>query len=156
VALPLWLLDTTVLIALISGKALGQYIDATYQLRASPIRPLACIVSHGELWALARVNNFGEAKRAAIATMLANVVTVDISDESVVEAYVEVYAALRGAPGGSRTNVGENDLWIAAATRATAATLLTTDADFDPLFPGVIQRVYISRAMRLPGVQGSS
>lgn len=148
-ASPLWLLDTTVLIALTNGKALGQYIDATYHLRASPVRPLVCIVSHGELWALARVNGYGTAKRAAITITLTNVVTIDI-DQTVVDAYVEVYAALRRFPKGARTNVGENDLWIAAATRAAGATLLTTDTDFDPLSPDTIQRIYIPRTMRLP------
>jgi predicted nucleic acid-binding protein len=147
----LYLLDTVVLVALINGKEIGRYIDLTYGLSASRVRPLACVVSHGELWAMARVNGFGEAKRAAIAAMLdVGVVTVDIGDEAVLEAYAEIYEALRNHPGGARTNVGENDMWIAAATRAAGATLLTMDRHFDALHPRVINRIYIPRDSRLP------
>ena len=72
----LYLLDTSVLIALMNGKALGKYVDVTYGLSGSKPRPLACAVSHGELWALAAVNHFGQPKRQVISTMMAAVVTV--------------------------------------------------------------------------------
>lgn len=137
---PLYLLDTGVLMALINGKELGERIDAAYGLRASPNRPLVCIVTHGELWALAEKNGFGEKKRDAIRGMLDHVVTVDVSDEAVIRAYAEVYAALHRHVKGSRTNIGENDMWIAACTRAVGATLLTHDAHFDALAPDIIQR----------------
>ena len=42
----LFLLDTSVVVALVRGKALGQRIDATYGLRAAPLRPLWCHVLH--------------------------------------------------------------------------------------------------------------
>jgi tRNA(fMet)-specific endonuclease VapC len=145
----LYLLDTNVLVALINGKDLGRTIDATYGLRTSKVRPLVCIVSHGELWALARVNDFGDAKRAAIGEMLDSVVTIDISDDAVITSYAIIYEALRNYPKGARTNTGENDMWIAAATLAAGATLLTCDVHFDPLCPAVINRVYVPKHSRL-------
>ena len=46
--------------------------------------------------------------------------------------------------------MGKNDLWIAATAKATGATLLTTDKDFDHLYPGQINRIYIDPASALP------
>jgi tRNA(fMet)-specific endonuclease VapC len=53
---PLYLLDTNILLHLIRGKATGAYIDSTYQLQKQPHTPLICIVTHGEIWTLAREN----------------------------------------------------------------------------------------------------
>lgn len=143
----IYLLDTSVLLTLINGKELGRKIDATYGFRASPYKPLACVVTHGELWALARKNGFGEHKRASIARALDEVTTVDVFDDDVIRAYADVYEALHRHPKGSRTNIGQNDMWIAAAARAAGATLLTLDKDFDPLHPDLIQRIYIERSL---------
>jgi len=144
-ASPLYLLDTSVLVTLLSGGYRGDFIDSRFKLRASPVRPLVCIVSHGELRALARVNVHDQRKRNAMEKMLDELVTIDISDNNVLLAYEEVYEALRHHPGGARTNSGENDMWIAAAARATKATLVTLDTHFDPLFPKVILREYVDR-----------
>jgi tRNA(fMet)-specific endonuclease VapC len=111
---------------------------------------LVCSVTHGELWALAYANGFGEPKREAIRTMLDSLVTIDIGAEAVVDAYVKIYTVLRGHPKGARTNIGENDMWIAATARATGATLLTTDQHFVPLFTGTVQGVLIPTTSRLP------
>lgn len=145
----LHLLDTNILIALMTGRELGQYIDATYALRASKQRSLVCSVTHGELWALAHVNKFGEPKRQAIRDMLDSLVTIDIGNAAIVEAYVAVYAAFRDHPKGSRVNVGENDMWIAATARTAGAILLTTDKHFLPLFSGVVEGVHIPTTSRL-------
>jgi hypothetical protein len=39
--------------------------------------------------------------------------------------------------------MGKNDLWIASAAKATGATLMTTDKDFDHLHPTKLTRVWI-------------
>jgi tRNA(fMet)-specific endonuclease VapC len=44
--------------------------------------------------------------------------------------------------------MGENDVWIAAAARATNTRLLTTDRDFDHLHPTMLQRDWIDPASR--------
>lgn len=44
--------------------------------------------------------------------------------------------------------MGENDVWIAAAARVTNTRLLTTDHDFDPLHPTMLQRDWIDPASR--------
>ncbi len=82
---PLYLLDTNILLHLIRGKATGAYIDATYQLRNQTYTPLICIVTHGEIWTLAKENGWGSAKRLALEVMLSNLVTVDIHSDPVID-----------------------------------------------------------------------
>ena len=131
------------------GKSTGVYIDATFQLRQQLYTPLICVVTHGEIWSLARENGWGQAKRLALEVMLSNLVTVDINVDQVFDAYVDVEEASRKARGGA-VNLGKNDLWIAAVTKVTGATLLSCDKDFDHLDPGQISRIYIDPNSALP------
>ena len=148
-ASPLYLLDTNILLYLIRGQELGQYIDTTYSLRAQPQRPLVCVVSHGETWTLARRNRWGDEKREALRLMLTNLVTVDLHHDDVIEAYVEIEEAADQRPAGA-ANMGKNDVWIAAVAKVSGATLLTTDHDFDFLFGTHIQGVRIDPSSKLP------
>jgi predicted nucleic acid-binding protein len=138
----LYLLDTNVLLFLARGGRLGQDIDERFGLRTARQRPLVCVVSHGEVWVLARRNGWGEAKRAALRNLVDNVVTVDINHPRVIDAYVELDLVSQAHRDGAR-NIGKNDLWIAAAARAAGATLLTTDNDFDHLIPDHLAGVVI-------------
>src|SRR5438309_2117285 len=95
---PIYLLDTNILLHLIRGKSTGAYIEATYQLRNQLYTPLICVVTHGEIWSLARQNAWEPPKRMALEIMLSNLVTVDINSGQVFEAYVDVEAASRTAP----------------------------------------------------------
>jgi len=144
-----FLLDTSVLLPLIRGKELGLYIDTVHRLRERMNRQLICVVTHGEIWAIAEGRSWGEAKREALREMLGSLVTVDISDEAVVQAYVDVVKVAQRNPKGSQTNLGENDLWIAAAARAAGAVLLTTDRHFDQFHPIVVERIFVDPASRL-------
>jgi tRNA(fMet)-specific endonuclease VapC len=76
-------------------------------------------------------------------------VTVDINVAEVIDAYVEIDVYSQQHPGGAR-NMGKNDLWIAACAKASGATLLTTDKDFDHLNPGMISVEYVDPASTLP------
>lgn len=139
---PLYLLDTGVLLTLVRGQALGRSIDQRFGLRAAKQRPLVCIVTHGEIWVLARRNNWGPQKCTVLRTMLDDLVTVDISHSAVIEAYVELDQLSRAHPDGAR-NMGKNDLWIAAAAKATGAMLLTLDQDFAHLIPNHVAGIII-------------
>jgi tRNA(fMet)-specific endonuclease VapC len=66
-------------------------------------------------------------------------VTVDINDAQVIDAYARIDAQSQKPLG---RKMGKNDLWIAATTHVSGATLMTTDADFDHLaglFLGLIK-----------------
>ncbi len=123
----LLLLDTNVLVHLARDDATGQAIEARFSLTARPERPLVSTVVEGEMLGLARYWNWGEKKLAGLRELLAELVRVDAGLNEIVEAYAELYAEgqSKGEP------CGENDLWIAATAKATGATLLTCDTDFD-------------------------
>lgn len=132
---PIYLLDTSVILSLVRGNEVGRHIDSHFGLRAAPQRPLVSVVSLGEARVLATRNNWGIAKRRVLSDAFDNLVVVDISHSSVIDAYVILDLASQSHPGGAR-NMGKNDLWIAACAKATGAILLTTDNDFTHLIPG--------------------
>lgn len=139
---PLYLLDTNVILALVRGKALGKYIEATFGLIPGNRRPLISVVTHGEMRVLASRNGWGTAKLDALQNALDALVTVDINIAAVIDAYVEIDVYSQQHPAGDR-NMGKNDLWIAACAKASGATLLTTDKDFDHLNPTLLTVQYI-------------
>jgi tRNA(fMet)-specific endonuclease VapC len=128
------LLDTNILLALVRDRELGKRVSAQLGLQSAVHRPLISIVTVGEIWALADQFGFGEAKRVFLKKVLETLVVLDISHETVLEAYVEVDRACRKAKGGARI-LSKNDLWIAATARAADALLVTMDKDFLCLHP---------------------
>ena len=101
---PLYVLDTGILLALLRGKQLGQYIDTTFQLRHQPNKPLICAVTKGEIGSLARQFGWQAAKRQALALLLQNdVVSVDIDLPAILDAYEEIDWVSLKQPGGTKT-----------------------------------------------------
>jgi tRNA(fMet)-specific endonuclease VapC len=145
----LYLFDTTVLLALIRGGELGRYINQTFSLSEVINKPLISVVSHGEIWALAERNGWEDRKRQALSEMLGDLVTLDLNDRSIIDAYVEVHRKNLAHPRGART-LSDNDKWIAATARAAGAVLLTTDQDFIHLSSDVCTVHYVDYASRLP------
>lgn len=128
------LLDTNILLELVRNKDLGKRIASQFDLADAVHRPLISIVTVGEIRALADQFGFGAAKREFIDKVLNTLVILDINDEAVLEAYVEVDRACRRVKSGART-LSKNDLWIAATAKAANAIVLTMDKDFLCLHP---------------------
>jgi len=141
-----FILDTSVLVALIRGNPLGQRIDAEFRLQANLNRSMIPVITVGELHALSRKLGWQEKKRKVLASLLADVVWIDINHREVFEAYAEIDYYLERVVKPAQP-VGQNDLWIAATARAADATLLTTDRDFDPLQGQLIDRIWIDPNM---------
>jgi len=120
--------------ALLRGQELGDYLMQAFSLANQIHRPLISIVSHGELLLLADRNKWGERKLESLNNMLNSLVTIDINEPGVLDAYVAVQRDSRAATGGSR-ELNHNDAWIVACAHASGATLLTTDRDFAHLKP---------------------
>ena len=135
----LLLLDTNIIIHLIRGDRIGRAIDARFQLRTRPERPLISVVTLGEALAFARQRNWGSPRTERLRDLLRELVSVNIAAEPVLARYAEIHAFLTQ----SGKVVSNNDVWIAACASAADATLLTTDRDFDPLVPAYLQRVWI-------------
>ncbi|MCK5799304.1 MAG: PIN domain-containing protein [Deltaproteobacteria bacterium] len=139
----LFLLDTNIVLTLVRGNVLATFIDSKFGLRASKVRPMISVVTHGEVRVLAGRNDWGEEKLAALQNALNNLVTVDINHPDVLNAYVKIDIYSQIHADGAR-NMGKNDLWIAACAKAAGATLLTTDKDFDHLNETMLSVKYIN------------
>ena len=127
-----YVLDTSALLNLIRGKELGEQIDKAFGLRQALYRHTISIVTHGELKALAQRNSWGDEKLRVLASALDELVTVNISNTPIIDAYLKVENACRTNAGGER-KMGQNDMWIAATAAVTGLPLITTDDDFNHL-----------------------
>lgn len=61
---PLFLLDTNIVLTLVRGNALATFIDGKFGLRASKVRPMISVVTHGEVRVLAGRNGWGDKHHA--------------------------------------------------------------------------------------------
>jgi len=86
----LYLLDTTILLALVRGNELGKFIRHKFSLDNPTVRSLISIVSHGEIWAMAQRHNWQAKKQEVLERMLDSLVTVDLNASEIVRAYVEI------------------------------------------------------------------
>ncbi len=134
----LLLLDTNILIHLVRENRTGKAIDFRFQLRNRPEKPLLSIVTVGEGLALSKRLSWGAAKIAALEELFEDCVIVKISDE-ILELYAQIDTYLIRAG----KAVEQNDVWIAATAIVAGAHLLTTDKDFDPLYPDYLDRTWI-------------
>jgi tRNA(fMet)-specific endonuclease VapC len=134
----LLLLDTNILVHLVRDSPTGRSILARFSLRSRMERALISVVTVGEALAMSKRMSWGPGKAAALEALLQNLIVVRITDE-IAEHYSEIDFFLRraGKP------IQQNDMWIAATTRASGAHLLTTDKDFDSLYPAHLDRTWI-------------
>lgn len=131
---PTYLLDTGILLHWVRGSKVATVVDGQFQLRTANFRPLICEVSLGEIEAFARSQKWGEQKRNKLKELKKELITVDISDGRVVDAYADLSSLAKTNGWGIFQK--KNDLWVSAATRVSGATLLATDKDFLPLRDG--------------------
>lgn len=119
---PRGLLDTSVLIAAESGRALD--VDDL------PEESVLSVVTVAELQAgvLAAAGLDVRARRLATLEGIADVTLLDV-DAAVAASWARLRVQL--AESGRRVNV--NDLWIAATAVAHNLPVITQDGDFDPL-----------------------
>lgn len=136
------LLDTGILVELARGKKAGQLIDERYQLRRRSERPLICVVTGGEILALARIWNWGTEKVARLHDLLRELVIVDINGKKVLEKYGEIQAYVKQ----NGIVLGDNDVWIATAASLADAVLLTEDKDYDSLHGRFLTREFVDPA----------
>jgi len=122
-----FLLDTGVVLhATRENSPVSRALDQQFGLSTSRFRPAMCEVSIGELRAFTLSQTWGERRKAILEAEIRKTLVIPISLPGVHQRYAEISDALRTA---GRT-VGQNDIWIAAATVVSGLTLLTTDSGF--------------------------
>ena len=132
-------LDTNVLVHWIRQNNTGIQLRDTFGLHERTDRPIYSTIVEGELRGLAGIWNWGRTKLKVLDEILAELVRVDAGLPDIVQAYAEIYAADQA--GGH--NTGENDMWIAATTKAAGAVLLTCDHDCVWMNPGSVAVEYV-------------
>lgn len=146
-----FVLDTGVVGAYLRNEPIWQRMAVEHDLYAVDAMLIVSVVSWGELFSIALISGWGEAKQRKLAQLLESLYVVDIAhaDEQLMADYCAMDAYSRNAlkvkalPNGSR-KMGKNDLWIAATAKTAQAALLTMDGDFDHL------NVHYLRVLKYP------
>lgn len=123
-----FLLDTSVVLHYARRSLVFDAIEATHHLTQTRFQPLVCVVTLGEIRALAYYRGWGAARLSALEAFLSGLVCIDINDPRIIEAYARISA--HATANGWALHSQKNDLWIAATAQVCGATLLTTDRDF--------------------------
>lgn len=136
----LYLLDTNILVHLVREDAVAHRLLLQYELLLRQPCPLICEVTHGELRSLALQFAWGARRTARTLELLDYFETVPIGSPTLYGVYatIDQYCVAHGR------SLGDNDVWIAATTGLAAATLLTTDRDFDPLHGLFFRREWVN------------
>lgn len=139
----LYLLDTNILIRYARRDALAQDLELKCGLLVTETVPLLSAVSIAEARSFAQRREWGEGRLTQLRFLLTMFRRVDIHNAGIEDAYVtlDVYSRSLGV------TMGKNDLWIAASTLVSGATLLTTDHDFDHLAGTFLDRRWIDPLM---------
>lgn len=137
-----FLFDTNILVAYLRSAPLSTIIENELNITNSQNIVMISSVTKGELMAFALNNNWGEKRKEKLNELLNKIFILDInaSDNALFEAYAEIDSysqnKLLNQPlpqGQNAVKMSKNDLWIAATTKISGATLITTDGDFDHL-----------------------
>ena len=142
---PIYLLDTSIVLPTIRMGELGRYIEATYALGSVQPVPLISVITEGETRAFMLKRGWGPARVNAVNVLLGRLVILPIPYVGLVDAYAHIDAHCER----NGLALGKNDLWIAATAHVTGATLLTSDADFDPLDGVFLRRLWVDPSSRL-------
>lgn len=96
----LYLLDTNILVHLIRGDFIGEYIKATDSPYLSDPKPFICVVSDGELRSLALQWSWGERRLDQMDYLLGFFRRVQIERRDVLRAYatLDAYGQANGTP----------------------------------------------------------
>lgn len=116
------LLDTSVFIAMESGRELNQ--------DRIPAEQYVSVITHGELYAGIHTAQSAETRAVRLRTLesLARLVTLEVNTAASAE-----WGRLRNAVQLANRRVNVNDLWIASIALARSLPVITQDNDFDAL-----------------------
>jgi tRNA(fMet)-specific endonuclease VapC len=145
------LLDTNVLVEIIRGSSLAEWIEAKYQLSSRPERPLISIVTVGEILALAKKFGWGDEKTRNLHDLIRQYVTVDISALTIIDFYAQISYHLES----TGQKIPQNDMWIAATAAAAQAVLLTLDKHLDRLTSVFIEIEWIDPKGHYPPTEAN-
>lgn len=136
----IYLLDTNILIYLIRENSIVKAELSNLGIFEPENTVSISIASYGEILSFALQNNWGERKKDNLENLIVNLRPIPIIKRELLDAYAEIDTYSKGKLmqqplpiGLTARKMGKNDLWIAATTYLSQATLITNDNDFDHL-----------------------
>ena len=136
----IYLLDTNILIYLIRENPIVKAELSNLGIFEPENTVSISIASYGEILSFALQNNWGERKKDNLENLIVNLRPIPIIKRELLDAYAEIDTYSKGKLmqqplpiGLTARKMGKNDLWIAATTYLSQATLITNDNDFDHL-----------------------
>jgi tRNA(fMet)-specific endonuclease VapC len=132
-------LDSNVLIHWARQNRTGHFLLETYALDQRVDRPLIPTTVEGEVRGIARHLGWGNQKSGRLDDIFRELVRIEAGLPEVIEAYAEIYTLDR--LGGH--NMGQNDIWIAAATKAVGGVVMTCDSDFNWMHSDLVRIEYV-------------
>jgi tRNA(fMet)-specific endonuclease VapC len=136
----IYILDTNILIYLIRENPIVKAELTNLGIFEPKNTVSISIASFGEILSFAQQNNWGERKMDNLENLVQNLRPIPIIKRELVDTYAEIDTYSKGKlaerplpTGLTARKMGKNDLWIAATTHLTHATLITNDNDFDHL-----------------------
>ncbi|MFK7948719.1 MAG: type II toxin-antitoxin system VapC family toxin [Saprospiraceae bacterium] len=141
-----YLWDTNILLHFLNKSAAAKQIQKRYNLLNADNQQFISVVSIGEIKSLAKRRNWKKDKLNRLFKVLETFIIADINVEEIIERYAEIDAfsqkkminksvnySTRKMRKDIRTNMGKNDIWIAATASVLQITLITADKDFKHL-----------------------
>lgn len=133
------LLDTTVLVGWMREDPGTMATIDDLRNRSDIVRLATSVICKGEIWTLAKSNEWGATRRERLRHLLESLPTLKINSPAVLDAYSSIQTWTRGKPVEATGDepplkpgitMGQNDLWIATTAHARDAPLVSADADF--------------------------
>jgi tRNA(fMet)-specific endonuclease VapC len=139
--------DTNILLQILRNPQSIVKIQSSLDL--TDIEALISIVTVAEIRSLAFQFKWGNIRRDKMEEVILSLPVLDISLPEILDRYVEIDCYSKGkhptvASQFSAVKMGKNDLWIAATASVYQCRLLTTDLDFQHLYPQFVDVAYIS------------
>lgn len=149
-----FLLDTGLLLGFSRSAQWAIRARTEFNLRDQEVMVFTSIICKGEILALAEKNGWGSKRRTHLEKVLNGIPTLDISKQTILDAYARIDAWTHGKPVTSPQNtpppklavpMTQNDLWIAATAHVSGAALLSTDTDFRHLDSVWFKFIHVSQ-----------
>ena len=150
-----FLLDTGVLLGFVRKAPWADAAHTDHNLGSVEVMSLTSVICQGELLALSEKFGWGAKRREVLEEALDNFPILGITPD-VVRAYALIDAWTHGKPvtaagippppsGTPAVSMKQNDIWIAASTHVSQATLLSTDKDFEHLHNIWLDYAYVDQ-----------
>lgn len=145
-----YLFDTNIVPAFLRNQSVAHRVKAILNL-TDDNRLFISVVTIGELWSIARQNNWGISKIEKLKAILNEFTITTTNDDNVLQRYADIDAfsqnKLVGRPlGTTARTMGKNDLWLMAGASILGIPLITTDKDFDHLHGQFVDVIWINPA----------